>query len=149
MSTPSDASCDAGGLRRPVRALWRGHIEEIRWRDLRTATVVGTFAVGTWNLAGIDTVLCPLRRLTGVPCPFCGITTAATEVMTGDLFGALAANPLIIAVVVTVIVGWGAAVSVARGRQPVFFNVPRQPLFWAGIIAAAWIFELQRFDLIF
>jgi hypothetical protein len=69
--------------------------------------------------------------------------------MAGDLFGALAANPLIIAVVVTVIVGWGAAVSVARGRQPVFFNVPRQPLFWAGIIAAAWIFELQRFDLIF
>ena len=28
---------------------------------------------------------CPLRTLTGIPCPLCGMTTAATGLASGDL----------------------------------------------------------------
>ncbi len=39
---------------------------------------------------------CPLRTLTGVPCPLCGMTTAATGLASGDLGAALAANPFVL-----------------------------------------------------
>lgn len=38
--------------------------------------------------------VCPLRALTGIPCPFCGGTTAASDVGRLDLRGALLASPL-------------------------------------------------------
>lgn len=38
--------------------------------------------------------LCPFRRLTGIRCPFCGMTTATGCLLRGDLFGARQAHPL-------------------------------------------------------
>ncbi len=38
--------------------------------------------------------LCLLRGLTGVPCPFCGGTTAFVQLGRGDLVGALRTSPL-------------------------------------------------------
>jgi hypothetical protein len=38
--------------------------------------------------------LCTLRATTGIPCPFCGGTTAAVRLGHGDPLGALAASPL-------------------------------------------------------
>ncbi len=38
--------------------------------------------------------LCLLRTFTGVPCPFCGGTTAAVRLGDGDLRGSLAASPI-------------------------------------------------------
>ena len=43
---------------------------------------------------GRPATICLLRRATGLPCPFCGGTTAAVHVGTGDLVGALRASPL-------------------------------------------------------
>jgi hypothetical protein len=43
---------------------------------------------------GRPSTLCALRALTGVPCPFCGGTTAAVRIGAGDLAGALHASPL-------------------------------------------------------
>lgn len=40
--------------------------------------------------------LCLLRGLTGVPCPFCGGTTAMVQLGRGDLLGALRASPLVV-----------------------------------------------------
>jgi Protein of unknown function (DUF2752) len=36
---------------------------------------------------------CPLRTLTGVPCPFCGMTRSVTAVVHGHLGASLALNP--------------------------------------------------------
>jgi uncharacterized protein DUF2752 len=36
---------------------------------------------------------CPLRTLTGVPCPFCGMTRSVTAVVHGHLASSLALNP--------------------------------------------------------
>jgi hypothetical protein len=38
--------------------------------------------------------LCILRTVTGVPCPFCGGTTAAVDLGHGQLVAALRASPL-------------------------------------------------------
>jgi len=40
--------------------------------------------------------LCLLRGLTGIPCPFCGGTTALVQLGRGDLLAALRASPLVV-----------------------------------------------------
>jgi hypothetical protein len=48
---------------------------------------------------------CPLRTLTGVPCPFCGMTRGVTAAVHGDLGHAVFLNPgSIAAIVLTVVV---------------------------------------------
>ncbi len=54
------------------------------------AAVVATSAV---RLPGRPPTLCVLRAVTGLPCPFCGGTTAAVHLGHGDLGGALTASP--------------------------------------------------------
>jgi hypothetical protein len=93
---------------------------------------------------------CPLRTLTGVPCPLCGMTTAATALASGDLGAALAANPfvlvlagftLVMAVVMAArAAGWlpGAAQWPASRRRHSYWTV-------AVLAAASWVFQLHRF----
>lgn len=40
--------------------------------------------------------LCLLRGLTGIPCPFCGGTTAMVQLGRGDVSAALQASPLVV-----------------------------------------------------
>lgn len=40
--------------------------------------------------------LCLLRGLTGIPCPFCGGTTALVQLGRGNPAAALAASPLVV-----------------------------------------------------
>jgi Protein of unknown function (DUF2752) len=93
---------------------------------------------------------CPLRTLTGVPCPLCGMTTAATELAAGELGAAMAANPfalllagltLVMAVVMAArALGWlGPPAQWPASRR-------RQSYWVAGVLAAAsWAFQLHRF----
>ena len=81
-------------------------------------------------------VPCPLRTLTGVPCPMCGMSTSVEAVLRLDLHGALAANPAgLLAVAVAVLL---LIVRPGRLRIPVFV-VPLA-------LAAMWLFELHRFS---
>jgi len=79
---------------------------------------------------------CPLRSLTGLPCPACGMTTSVKAVERGDLAAAWAANPFgLVAVAVAVLLlarpGW------RRASVPVVVLV--------GAAAASWAWELRRF----
>ncbi len=52
---------------------------------------------------------CPLRTLTGVPCPFCGMTRAVTDVVHGELAKSLVMNPagvVAVAIAVALLVAW-------------------------------------------
>ncbi|WP_460303116.1 DUF2752 domain-containing protein [Actinocorallia aurea] len=40
-------------------------------------------------------IVCPMRLLTGIPCPFCGGTTVFIELGSGHPVRALLANPLV------------------------------------------------------
>ncbi len=81
--------------------------------DLKPLRVAGAAMIGIAAvrpaLPGTDIVLCPLRRATGVPCPFCGMTRAVTAAVHGDMGASLFFNPgglLIIALAILLLVAW-------------------------------------------
>ncbi len=108
----------------------------IELRDLRTAgAVMLPTALILPALPGHPGIPCPLRTLTGVPCPLCGMTTSVEDTMHAHLSAAFAANPA----------GIGA-VAVAAGLlafRPA--NVVLSRIGVAGVLAAMWLFELNRF----
>lgn len=87
--------------------------------------------------------LCLLRATTGVPCPFCGGTTAAVDVGHGHLGAALAASPLGVAL----LAGWPLLGTV---RAPQWWWRHRSRLIAAvlAVLALAEIWQLHRFGLV-
>lgn len=81
---------------------------------------------------------CPLRATTGVPCPFCGMTTSVKECLRMDFTAAFLANPGGIAAVVSalVLVVW----------RPKSIKVPVLGLAAAGM--SLWLFQLFRFQVL-
>lgn len=79
-----------------------------RLRIAGAAMLLGALAFRFVSLPSV--VLCPLRRVTGVPCPFCGMTRSVTAVARGDLGASLALNPggiaLVVAAIVLLVLGW-------------------------------------------
>jgi Protein of unknown function (DUF2752) len=93
---------------------------------------------------------CPLRTLTGVPCPFCGMTTATVALSHGQWGRAAAANPLAY-----------LAAALAAGTLPVLLartvGLAPPPRPWpeatcrrarwamAVLVGLSWLFQLHRF----
>jgi hypothetical protein len=93
---------------------------------------------------------CPLRTLTGIPCPLCGMTTAATGLAAGDLGAALAANPFVLLLAGFTLVMAVLMIARAVGRLPAPAQWPvaqRRQGYWvtAMLAAASWAFQLHRF----
>ena len=93
---------------------------------------------------------CPLRTLTGVPCPFCGMTTATVAVSHGEWGSAAAANPLIYLaaalVLGTIPVLLARAAGLAPGPRP-WPEARRRRVRWAMavLVGLSWLFQLHRF----
>ena len=108
-------------------------------RELRVAGVLmltaGVFIpLLPWH-AGIA---CPLRTLTGIPCPLCGMSTSVEATLRWRLGDALKANPAGIAAVVVAVV-----LVVARPERA------RIPSFVLPLtLASMWVFELFRFKVL-
>jgi hypothetical protein len=83
-------------------------------------------------------ILCPLRAVTGVPCPLCGMTTSVTATTQLDFAGAFAANPAGI-----VAVGLALYLIVRRPRY-LRFSLPAVLV----TLSVMWIFELNRYGII-
>jgi hypothetical protein len=80
---------------------------------------------------------CRFRALTGLPCPTCGTAHAAVAMLEGRLRDALAANPLMTALALLVLLGGLAApfwVLLARRRLP---RAPDRVPGWALVAALA------------
>ncbi len=89
-------------------------------------------------LPGHPGISCPLRALTGLPCPLCGMTTSVEATVHLRLGDALAANP---AGVVAVVVAIALLV-----RRPT--TVPVSLPVVVAALGVMWAFELHRFGLI-
>src|SRR5205085_7775740 len=85
--------CRRRGAGRPHMSFVEAH--EVDLRELRRAgaLMLGLGAVLS-RLPGHEGLPCPLRTLTGVPCPLCGMTTSVEETFRLHVGDALAANPV-------------------------------------------------------
>jgi hypothetical protein len=107
--------------------------------DLRTAAaVILAGAVTLPLIPGHPGVACPLRTLTGVPCPLCGMTTSVEDTVRLDIGAAVRANPAGLVLVVLAL-----TLLVVRPRR---LGLPSFAIPIA--LAAMWVFELHRFGLV-
>jgi hypothetical protein len=109
-------------------------VRELRWVG------AGMLAAGALLplLPGDAGLPCPLRTITGVPCPLCGMTTSVVAAVHGNAADALAANPAGIALVL-------AAVALLLFRPARLLLPAIAPPF---VLAAMWLFELHRFSIL-
>lgn len=121
-------------LRTRVARVTRVDARELTWLGGAMLAVAAVLPL----LPGHPGLACPLRALTGVPCPLCGMTTSVEATVHLRLDDALAANP---AGVVAVVV---AIVLVVRRPATVPVWLPAALL---GLLAM-WIFQFQRFGFI-
>lgn len=63
---------------------------------------------------------CPLRSITGIPCPLCGMTRAVVAIAHGHIGASLAFNPGGIAVLLIAIVALIRPAWLTRLRMPVW-----------------------------
>lgn len=124
-----------------VASLSRGPRPRWAATALRAAGVASVCAVAGWiHLAHRPATLCPLRALTGLPCPFCGATTAAAAAGRLDLTGALRASPLA-AVLAGAVVLRPSALAAWWYSQP----ARRRRLALGATLLVAELWQLARF----
>ncbi len=97
-------------------------------------------------------ILCPVRLITGYPCPGCGGTRAMGAISLGDFERAWSLNPITFAICLALIV-WALKItpvyklarqlSMAFRRQALVIQV----LSLIFLYALAWIAALERFKL--
>ena len=131
------------GVRAYTGPQWRCALRQSGTRAGLMGGAAGTLAVLQSMHPDQSLVVCPLRALTGIPCPLCGGTTAAISVARLDPLGALLANPV-------VVVGALLFVLVPFGLMSRVRELPRRlrilALLAALVVAELW--QLVRYDVL-
>jgi hypothetical protein len=113
------------------------------WAVVGLLGLAGLFLLHVWTPSG-DTrfSLCLWRRLSGIPCPGCGMTRAFAHLAKGEWRSALAVHPLAPLVAGELLLGWlawgaGALPRIAA-RLPALLlaNVALLIALWMGRLAA-------------
>lgn len=91
---------------------------------------------------------CPLRALTGIPCPACGGTRACDSLLRGHVMDAFLANPALTTISVTlagsaiaacILLPWAKQIPVPRS-----FAWRRAGLILVWILVVGWIYLLLK-----
>ena len=124
----------------------------------RTSRVIVVFITwflvreGAMRTSGFENgpILCPIRLLTGYPCPGCGGTRAMGAISLGDFERAWSLNPITFAICLVLIV-WALKITplynLARQVSAVFQRraLAIQVLSLIFLYAIAWIAAVERF----
>jgi Protein of unknown function (DUF2752) len=111
------------------------------------AVAVGAVAGNDAAVGPDGPVLCPFRLLTGLPCPFCGMTRSLLALGRGDVAASVALHPLGPAVALLAVLGLWRFVrpAVRRRGGGVPARLPRSaPLAVAAAFAVAWVLTLSH-----
>lgn len=107
----------------PIRAVTRSSSRRLRpvtltWRDrlVLASPLLGISILATITPGGDPRTFCPFALLTGTACPGCGMTRAASALVRGDLAGAFALHPLVLAIGIELMLAWGWFVLRRAGR---------------------------------
>ena len=106
-------------------------VRPLRWTGAGILTIAAVRP-----LLGNPGIGCPLRAMTGVPCPFCGMTRGVTEAVHGDFVGAASLNPgslLLVFGAVLLLVLWRRRTA----RMPIWMLI--------AFVAALWVFQLFKY----
>lgn len=94
---------------------------ELHARELRFVGGGLVAIAAAWPVLPVHPqIACPLRSLTGVPCPFCGMTRAVVAAVHGNILGSLAFNPAGILVLFLAVVAIARPDWLTRLRPPVW-----------------------------
>jgi hypothetical protein len=111
---------------------------DVDLRPLRIAGLALVPAALVISATPLDVVpSCPLRTLTGIPCPLCGSTRGVIAAVHGHLGEALTLNPaslLVLALAAMLVLGW----RVERVRIPVWGIV--------AVFAVLWSYQLFKYS---
>jgi len=101
--------------------------------------------VGTHEQLGLSP--CRMLDYTGIPCPFCGMTTAVAHGAHGELAQAFTTQPAgaLFGLAALIVIPLGLALA-ATGRAPApILNLAASPRTWialATILLVAWIYKI-------
>lgn len=92
---------------------------------------------------------CPLRAITGVPCPGCGLTTAVISLARGDAVAAFVANPFVFGLLAITVIGLVAlaARGVGLAAAPRAWPQPARNRCGQAMTVVAcvsWLYQMHR-----
>ena len=131
-------------LRRPtsrLTSLAAAHERSVAVIRRSLILLIVVVALGAVHVRQRPATFCLLREMTGVPCPFCGGTTALARLGTGHLRQALAASPL--ALLMLVLAPVAGIVKGPWARRPALTRT-----LLAVVLVASEMWQLNRFGVI-
>ena len=107
------------------------------WRDrlvlAAPLAVIGLLATVQPVSAGVT--ICPFALITGMACPGCGMTRAASSLIRGDLTNALGYHPLVPLIALLAVGGWAWYLLRRSGRvQPLPTRWMNTILIFTGVM---------------
>jgi hypothetical protein len=114
------------------------------------ALVVGAALAALWLRLGLPTPVCLFREWTGIPCPTCGATRMVSALLSGDVVGAAAWNPMLFFALVAV-AAWAvvSAVRLALGFPVWRVALARRErlglrLMACSLVAGSWLYLIWQ-----
>ncbi len=130
----------------PATSPLRGSREPLWWLlALLGAAAVARVAL-YWN---VPLPACNFKRLTGVPCPFCGGTRALKSVAEFDLWAAVQFNPLVCLAGLAVVAWFALWVTDRFRTRPLRPRIrrliDRWPVWWiaGGLVLVNWAYLIR------
>ena len=127
-----------------LTARWQHGADTLTGAVLRVLLRGAGAAVAAVTVAGVHRahdpgVLCPLRLITGVPCPACGSTTVFIEAGQANWAASLAANPVTVAVAAGLLFA-----PLGPGRRWAGLPARRRNALIGAALTTAWVWQLHR-----